>query len=58
MLTHCGSRQGFASLERRLEEAEEGRVVRRERREGVQVPGAGVLLIQSVVFDMARDGVN
>ena len=58
ILTHCGSRQGFVSLERRLEEAAVGRVVRRERRERVQVPGAGVLLIQGVVYDMARDGVN
>ena len=41
-----------------MEEAEVGRVVRRERRERVQVPGAGVLLIQGVVYDMARDGVN
>ena len=27
-------------------------------KEGVRVPDEGVLLIKSVVFDMARDGVN
>ena len=27
-------------------------------KEGVQVPSEGVLLIKSVVYDMARDGVN
>ena len=27
-------------------------------REGVQVPGEGVLVIKGVVRDMARDGVN
>ena len=32
-----------------------GRVVVRE---GVQAPGAGVLLIKDAVYDMARDGVN
>ena len=27
-------------------------------KEGVQVPGEGVLLIKGVVYDLARDGVN
>ena len=40
---------------RKLEEVEAGRVVGKE---GVQVPGAGVLLIKGVVYDMARDDVN
>ena len=40
---------------RRLKEVEVGRVVGKE---GVQVPGDGVLLIIGVVYDMLRDGVN
>ena len=55
VLTSCGSTQGFVSPERRLDEAEVGCVVRRE---GVQVPSEGVLLIKGAVYHMARDGVN
>ena len=47
--------QGFASLGRWSEEGDVCRVVGRE---GVQVPGEGVLVIKGVVYDMARDGVN
>ena len=43
------------SRRRRLEGNEVGRVVRRE---GVEMPGEGVLVIKGVVRDMARDGVN
>ena len=50
-----GSAQGSISLERRLEEVEVGCVVGKE---GVQVPGEGVLDIKGVVHDVARDDVN
>ena len=55
ILTFCGSAQVSISPGRRLQEVEVGRVVGKE---GVQVPGEGVLLIKNVTYDMARDGVN
>ena len=54
-LTCRGSAQSSISPERKLEEVEGGRVVGKE---GVQVPGEGVLLTKGVVYDMAQDGVN
>ena len=52
ILTSCGSAHGFVSLERRLEEEiEVGRVFVKE---GVQVPGDNVVLIEGVAYDMRR----
>ena len=55
ILTSGGSWQGSVSLDWKLEEVEVGRVIVKE---GMQVPSEGVPLIESVVYDMLRDGVN